>query len=35
MTASTAAVAPVEVLWTPRPDQIEPTRLAAYAGTGA
>ena len=30
MTASTAVVAPVEVLWTPRPDQIEPTRLTAY-----
>jgi acetoacetyl-CoA synthetase len=30
MSASNPAAVPVEILWTPRPDQIEPTRLAAY-----
>jgi acetoacetyl-CoA synthetase len=30
MSSADASNAPAEVLWEPRPDQIEPTRLAAY-----
>ena len=30
MSAADTTNAPAEVLWAPRPDQVEPTRLAAY-----